>query len=390
MSYEAGNTGIAGDGDEVPKLRLLDEVRRRLRVKHYSLRTETVYVGWVKRFILANGKRHPREMGGLEVEQFLSKLAVEGQVAASTQNQALSALLFLYREVLAIELPWMEGVVRAKRPRRLPTVLSRGEIQSLLTQLDGRPWLLVSLLYGTGMRLMECLRLRVKDVDFARNEITVRDGKGGKDRRTVLPKSLVEPLQREVERARSLHAEDLLAGFGAVWLPHALARKYPNAPREFGWQYMFPSAHRSEDPRDGSTRRHHFDDGTLSRALKNARLRAGIDKPVSAHTLRHSFATHMIEAGYDIRTVQELLGHKDVATTQIYTHVLNRGAGGVMSPLDRCSETPAAYLDSLDRSDSEARAQPAASGSAAKWSDAASSAGPAPPGYGPAHPVVAA
>ena len=193
MSYEAGNTGIAGDGDEVPKLRLLDEVRRRLRVKHYSLRTETVYVGWIRRFILANGKRHPREMGVLEVEQFLSRLAVEGQVAASTQNQALSALLFLYREVLAIELPWMEGVVRAKRPRRLPTVLSRGEIQALLTQLDGRPWLLASLLYGTGMRLMECLRLRVKDVDFARNEITVRDGKGGKDRRTVLPKSLLDP-----------------------------------------------------------------------------------------------------------------------------------------------------------------------------------------------------
>jgi integron integrase len=353
MSYEAGNAVTAGDGEEAPKLRLLDEVRRRLRVKHYSLRTETVYVGWIKRFIIANGKRHPKEMGVLEVEQFLSTLAVEGQVAASTQNQALSALLFLYREVLAIELPWMEGVVRAKRPRRLPTVLSRGEIQALLTQLDGRPWLLVSLLYGTGMRLMECLRLRVKDVDFARNEITVRDGKGGKDRRTVLPKSLVEPLQREVERAQALHADDLLAGFGAVWLPHALARKYPNAPRDFGWQYVFPAKERSVDPRDGIERRHHFDDGMLSRALKAARLRAGISKPLSAHTLRHSFATHMIEAGYDIRTVQELLGHKDVATTQIYTHVLNRGAGGVMSPLDRCAETPAGYLDILIRKDDE-------------------------------------
>ena len=353
MSYGAGNAGKAGGGDEVPKLRLLDEVRRRLRVKHYSLRTETVYVGWIKRYILANGKRHPREMGVLEVEQFLSTLAVEGQVAASTQNQALSALLFLYREVLAIELPWMEGVVRAKRPRRLPTVLSRGEIQALLTQLDGRPWLLVSLLYGTGMRLMECLRLRVKDVDFARNEITVRDGKGGKDRRTVLPKSLVESLQREVERAQALHADDLLAGFGVVWLPHALARKYPNAPRDFGWQYVFPAKERSIDPRDGIERRHHVDDGMLSRALKAARLRAGISKPLSAHTLRHSFATHMIEAGYDIRTVQELLGHKDVATTQIYTHVLNRGAGGVMSPLDRCAETPAGYLDILIHHDGE-------------------------------------
>ncbi len=355
MSYDresgvisAGETGDA----ESPKPRLLEEVRRRLRVKHYSLRTEGAYIGWIKRFVAANGRRHPRDLGVGEIEAFLSTLAVQGQVAASTQNQALSALLFLYREVLAIDLPWMENVVRAKRPRRLPVVLSRGEVQALLMRLDGRTWVLASLLYGTGMRLMEGLRLRVKDVDFARNEVTVRNGKGGKDRRTVLPKSLLEPLQREVERARSLHAEDLLAGFGAVWLPHALARKYPNAPREFGWQYVFPSAHRSVDPRDGTTRRQHFDDGALSRALRNARVSAGIDKPVSAHTLRHSFATHMIEAGYDIRTVQELLGHKDVATTQIYTHVLNRGAGGVMSPLDRCNESPAPYFESItDRSD---------------------------------------
>ena len=314
---------------------LFDEVRRVLRLKHYSMRTEVVYVGWIRRFIVANGRTHPRSMGATEVERFLSSLAVDGQVAASTQNQALSALLFLYKEVLGIELPWMEDVTRAKRPRRLPTVLSRGEVQDLLAQLDGRPWLLSSLLYGTGLRLMECLRLRVKDVDFARNEITVRNGKGGKDRRTVLPKSLVEPLQRELERARSLHVADLQAGFGAVYLPHALSRKYPNAEREFGWQFVFPSPKRSLDPRDGVERRHHFDDGTLSRALKSACRRAGIVKPVSAHTLRHSFATHMIEAGYDIRTVQELLGHKDVATTQIYTHVLNRGAGGVVSPLDR-------------------------------------------------------
>ncbi|MFC3552455.1 integron integrase [Lysobacter cavernae] len=315
--------------------RLLEEVTRVIRLKHYSRRTETVYLGWVRRFILANGKRHPRDMGAAEIERFLSTLAVEGQVAASTQNQALSALLFLYREVLGIQLPWLEDVTRAKRARRLPTVLSRGEVQALLAQLDGRPWLLASLLYGTGLRLMECLRLRVKDVDFARSEITVRNGKGGKDRRTVLPKSLVEPLQRELERARSLHEGDLQAGFGAVHLPYALARKYPNAEREFGWQYMFPSPKRSVDPREGIERRHHFDDGTLSRALKAACRRADIVKPVSAHTLRHSFATHMIEAGYDIRTVQELLGHKDVATTQIYTHVLNRGAGGVLSPLDR-------------------------------------------------------
>ena len=314
---------------------LFDEVRRVLRLKHYSMRTEVVYVGWIRRFIVANGRTHPRSMGATEVERFLSSLAVDGQVAASTQNQALSALLFLYKEVLGIELPWMEDVTRAKRPRRLPTVLSRGEVQDLLAQLDGRPWLLSSLLYGTGLRLMECLRLRVKDVDFARNEITVRNGKGGKDRRTVLPKSLVEPLQRELERARSLHVADLQAGFGAVYLPHALSRKYPNAEREFGWQFVFPSPKRSLDPRDGVERRHHFDDGTLSRALKSACRRAGIVKPVSAHTLRHSFATHMLEAGYDIRTVQELLGHKDVATTQVYTHVLNRGPAGVLSPLDR-------------------------------------------------------
>ncbi len=274
-------------------------------------------------------------MGGTDVERFLSHLATEGHVAASTQNQALAALLFLYREVLRIELPWMENVVRAKRSQHVPTVLSREEVQRLLANMEGRRWLLASLLYGTGMRLMECLRLRVKDVDFARNEITVRDGKGGKDRRTVLPKSLVEPLQREVERARMLHAADLAAGFGAVELPHALARKYPNAPCDFGWQYVFPSVQRSIDPRDGVERRHHFDDAILARALKKARSRADILKPLSAHTLRHSFATHMLESGYDIRTVQELLGHKDVATTQIYTHVLNRGAGGVLSPLDR-------------------------------------------------------
>ncbi len=335
MSYPPQSAGFAGEGAGAPKPRLFDEVRTRLRVKHYSLRTEKVYLGWIRRFILFSGKRHPRELGAAEIEAFLSQLAVQGEVAASTQNQALSALLFLYREVLDLPLPWLEHVVRAKRPQRVPTVLAREEVQRLLALLDGRPWLLASLLYGTGLRLMECLRLRVKDVDFARNEITVRNGKGGKDRRTMLPRSLVEPLQREVERARALHEADLLAGFGSVALPHALARKYPNAAREFGWQYLFPSVQRARDPRDGVERRHHFDDGVLSRALKRACRRAGIVKPVSAHTLRHSFATHLLETGYDIRTVQELLGHKDVATTQIYTHVLNRGAGGVLSPLDR-------------------------------------------------------
>jgi integron integrase len=315
--------------------RLIDEVRRRLRLKHYSIRTETAYLGWIRRFIRVNGLRHPREMGVVEIEVFLSTLATRDKVAASTQNQALSALLFLYREVLGMELAWVEQVVRAKRPKRLPVVLAQAEVQRLLAQMDGRTWLIASLLYGTGMRLMECLRLRVKDVDFARRAITVREGKGGKDRQTVLPTSLAEPLQREIERARILHAEDLAAGFGETWLPHALARKYPNAAREFGWQFVFPAPKRSFDPRGGAQRRHHFNDGVLSRALRRARMRAGIEKPVSAHTLRHCFATHLIEASYDIRTVQELLGHKDVATTQIYTHVLNRGAGGVLSPLDR-------------------------------------------------------
>lgn len=315
--------------------RLLDEVRRVLRLKHYSSRTETTYVAWIRRFILANDKRHPRDMGEAEVERFLSALAVEGKVAAATQNQALAALLFLYKQVLLIDLPWMEGVVRAKRSIHVPTVLSREEITRVLGRMEGRPWLLASLLYGTGMRLMEVLRLRIKDVDFGRNEITVRDGKGGKDRRTMLPRSLVEPLQRELERARLMHDCDVHDGFGEVWMPHALARKYPAAPREVGWQYVFPSPKRSIDPRDGKQRRHHFDDALLSRALKKACREANVAKPVSAHTLRHSFATHLLEAGYDIRTVQELLGHKDVATTQIYTHVLNRGGHGVLSPLDR-------------------------------------------------------
>ena len=335
MSYSP-QSGVLKRAGSIPRgPRLLDEVRRHLRVKRYSLRTEAAYVGWIWRFILANGRRHPRELGGPEVEAFLSQLAVRRNVAASTQNQALSALLFLYRVVLGFDLPWMENVVRARRSRHVPTVLSREEVQRLLAHMEGRPWLLASLLYGTGMRLMECLRLRVKDVDFARNEITVRNGKGGRDRRTMLPRSLVEPLQREVERARVLHTVDIAAGFGATWLPNALARKYPNAARDFGWQYLFPASRRSIDPHGGDERRQHVDDATLARALKGARQRSGIVKPLSAHTLRHSFATHLLETGYDIRTVQELLGHKDVATTQIYTHVLNRGAGGVLSPLDR-------------------------------------------------------
>ena len=315
--------------------RLLDQVRIRCRTKHYSIRTERAYVGWARRFILANNRRHPSELGLAEVEAFLSALAVRDDVAASTQNQALSALLFLYKEVLGVELPWVGSVTRAKRPKRLPVVLTHEEVRSLLALLDGQVALMASLLYGAGMRLMESVRLRVKDVDFGRREIVVRNGKGGKDRRVPLPRKLEAGLQAQIERVRVLHARDLAEGFGEVWLPHALSRKYPTAARESGWQYVFPASRLSGDPRGGTRRRHHVDEAVLQRAVKSARVAAGIDKPATCHTLRHSFATHLLESGHDIRTVQELLGHKDVATTQIYTHVLGRGAGGVLSPLDR-------------------------------------------------------
>lgn len=274
-------------------------------------------------------------MGAREVERFLTNLAVRRHVSASTQNQALSALLFLYREVLQQELPWLDGIQRAKRPKRLPVVLSREEVAALLGEMEGVTWLMASLLYGAGLRLMECVRLRVQDVDFVRREITVRRGKGGKDRRTMLPASSIAALQDQMAEARRVHQRDLDAGFGAVWLPDALARKYPGAAREWAWQYVFPASARSVDPRSGATGRHHADETVLQRAVKHAVRRAGITKPATCHTLRHSFATHLIEAGYDIRTVQELLGHKDVSTTQIYTHVLNRGGNGVQSPLDR-------------------------------------------------------
>jgi len=300
-----------------------------------SIRTEEAYVGWVRRFIFANDKRHPRELGAREVEAFLTHLAMHGRVAASTQNQALSALLFLYREVLQQELPWMENIRRAKRSERLPVVLSREEVAALLDEMNGVTWLMASLLYGAGLRLMECVRLRVQDVDFVRREITVRQGKGGKDRRTMLPAIIVDALQGQLAEARRVHERDLAAGFGAVWLPNALARKYPNAAREWAWQYVFPASSRSIDPRSSVERRHHLDETVLQRAVKQAVRRARIDKPATCHTLRHSFATHLLEAGHDIRTIQELLGHKDVSTMQIYTHVLNRGGRGVLSPLDR-------------------------------------------------------
>ncbi|WP_281383396.1 integron integrase [Pseudoxanthomonas broegbernensis] len=314
---------------------MLDRVRARMRRLGMARRTEDAYVGWIRRFILANGRRHPDAMGRAEVEAFLTGLAVRGQVAASTQNQALAALLFLYREVLGRELPWMEDIRRAKRPQRLPSVLTMDEVGRVLACMEGRHWLMAALLYGTGMRLMECVRLRIKDVDFGRGEIVVRHGKGGKDRRTVLPQALREVLLAQVDEARRVHARDLEAGFGEVRLPDALARKYPHAARETGWQYLFPASRRSVDPRGGAVRRHHVDEKGLQRAVKAACRQAGLAKPASCHTFRHSFATHLLERGQDIRTVQELLGHKDVATTQIYTHVLGRGASGVRSPLDR-------------------------------------------------------
>lgn len=337
MSYRQKDGVVtgAGDGKVASSPRLLDMVRARCRRLNYSVRTERAYAGWIRRFVLANDKRHPRELGAQEVEKFLTDLAVRGNVAASTQNQALSALIFLYREVLGMDLPWMENVTRAKRPQRLPVVLSRAEVERLLTMIDGEVWLMAALLYGSGMRLMECMRLRVKDIDFERRQITIRDGKGAKDRQVPLPDGVRDRLKTAVERVRILHAQDLVEGHGMVWLPGALSRKYPNAEREFAWQYVFPARSLSVDPRSGVTRRHHVDEAILQRAIKMARKRAGIDKPVTPHVLRHSFATHLLEFGADLRTIQALLGHKDVATTQIYTHVLNRGAGGVLSPLDR-------------------------------------------------------
>jgi len=316
--------------------RLLEQVRDRLRVKHYSIRTETAYIGWVRRYIHFHGKRHPAEMGRLEVEAFLTSLAVERNVSAATQNQALSALLFLYKEVLGIELPWLDDVTRAKKPARLPTVLTQEETSALLGQLQGGEiTLIVNLLYGSGLRLLEALRLRVKDVDLSRRELLVRDGKGGKDRVTMIAAQLVEPLRLQMAQRKLIHDEDLLKGRGDVWLPNALAAKYPAAPHSFGWQYVFAAAAYSVDPRGGEVRRHHIDEKRVQRAVKRAAEMAGLFKIVSPHTLRHSFATHLLESGYDIRTVQELLGHSDVSTTMIYTHVLNRGGRGVASPLDR-------------------------------------------------------
>ena len=321
--------------DGAPPPRLLDRLRTEIRTRHYSIRTESAYVDWARRFIYFHNKRHPQDMGAAEVGAFLSYLATERDVSAATQGQAKSALLFLYGQVLQVELPWLKEVVSARTQRKLPVVLTPTEVRALLLEVSGTTGLVASLLYGTGMRLMEGLRLRVKDVEFERRELIVRDGKGGKDRVTVLPENLMLPLRDQLMQAKLRHDTDLRDGVSGVWLPDALAVKYPRAASSWGWQWVFPSPALSTDPRTGVVRRHHLYEQSVQRAVAGAARRAGIIKPCTPHVLRHSFATHLLQAGYDIRTVQELLGHAEVSTTMIYTHVMNRGGRGVRSPLDQ-------------------------------------------------------
>lgn len=322
-------------GSPPPKPRLLDRVRQALRLRHYSPRTEQAYVHWILRYIRFHDLRHPSEMGAEEVSRFLSSLAVQGRVAASTQNQALAALLFLYRHVLDVELPWLDDVVRARRPRRLPVVLSRDEVRAILSQLHGPTRLMASLLYGAGLRLLECARLRIKDVDFSQHLVLVRAGKGDRDRTTLLPAFVERPLAAHLRTVRRQFDTDLAAGAGWVELPTALARKYPNAGREWPWQWVFPATRFYHHPPTGQRRRHHLHETVLQRAIHTAVRTTQIPKRATCHTLRHSFATHLLEDGYDIRTIQRLLGHKDIRTTMLYTHVLTQGPHGVRSPLDK-------------------------------------------------------
>jgi integron integrase len=317
-----------------PPRKLLDRVRDTLRLKHYSYRTEQTYVDWIRRFILFHNKRHPQDMGVPEIEAFLTHLAVQGKVAAPTQNQAFSALLFLYRHVLQIELDQRINALRAKPSTYLPTVLTPTEVRAIFAQLRGECGLLLQLLYGSGLRLREGLNLRIKDLDFAQHQVVIYNAKGGKSRVTPLPETLVKPLHQHLNRVQQLHQHDLANGYGSVELPYALERKYPNADRQWVWQYVFPSMGLSKDPRSGIVRRHHLHETTVQKALKQAVRSADIPKKVSCHTFRHSFATHLLQSSYDIRTIQELLGHKDLKTTMIYTHVLNQGGRGVRSPLD--------------------------------------------------------
>jgi len=316
------------------KKKLLIQLRDEIRTRHYSIRTEEAYTQWVKRFILFHNKRHPAEMGADEISSFLTHLAVYERVAASTQNQALNAIIFLYKEVLKLELNNLSNLIRAKRPEKLPVVLNKDEIEKILPNLDGVYHLIAGLLYGSGLRLLECLRMRVQDIDYKYKEITIRDGKGGKDRITILPASYTETLKLHLKKVKIIHQQDLKEGNGEVFLPNALERKYPYAPKSWGWQYVFPASKLSNDPRSNKIRRHHLTESMVQKKLKFAVRKAGVMKPATPHTLRHSFATHLLKNGYDIRTVQELLGHKDVKTTMIYTHVLNRGGFAVKSPVD--------------------------------------------------------
>ncbi|VAW77890.1 Integron integrase IntIPac [hydrothermal vent metagenome] len=310
----------------------LQQLREAIRVKHYSIRTEQAYVGWAKRFILFHNKRHPKEMAEPEVCEYLSHLAIQKNVAASTQNQALNAIVFMYKHVIERPLEKLDSV-RAKKPERLPVVLTQNEVRELFRALEMKHYLPVAILYGSGLRLMECIRLRVKDLDFEHCAVTVRDGKGGKDRVTTLAHELIAPLECHLCQVRNIHEKDLTDGYGDVYLPHALSRKYINAGNEWAWQYVFPASRRNEDPRSGLIRRHHINESSIQKAVKAAVRKANINKPASCHTLRHSFATHLLERGMDIRTVQEQLGHKDLRTTQIYTHVIQRGGNAVLSPL---------------------------------------------------------
>ena len=319
----------------MPERKLLDQVRDVARFRHLSLRTEETYRSWIKRYILFHQKRHPRELDEQAVSSFLTHLAVNERVSASTQNQAFNALLFLYRQVLKMDAPKIEGVARARISRKLPVVFTKQEAAAMLSAMTGLPHLIAALLYGSGLRIMEAVRLRIKDLDFSRNEIRLRDGKGERDRITMLPQAIKEPLRQQIVRVRQLHQRDLQKGYGEVYLPYALDRKYTQAAREFAWQYLFPADKLSIDPRSGKVRRHHLSEQIVQRAVKTALRKAGVRKNGSCHSFRHSFATHLLEDGYDIRTVQELLGHKDVRTTMIYTHVLNRGGRGVRSPLDQ-------------------------------------------------------
>jgi integron integrase len=318
--------------------KLLDQVRSVLRVKHYSYRTERSYISWIKRYINFNNKTHPKDLDGKDISKFISHLALKEKVSSNTQNQALCALVFLYKQVFGLDMGEFPEIQWAKKPKKIPVVFSKSEVQTVLKNLNGIHWLMAMLLYGSGLRLNECLQLRVKDIDFEYKQLTVRDGKGDKDRVTILPNKLINPLKDQIEYVKGLFEKDIEKGYDSVYLPFALERKYPNASKELGWRFVFPSDNISRDPRSGKRRRHHLNESVLPKAVRRAIKKSGITKQASSHTFRHSFATHLLEEGYDIRTVQELLGHSNVNTTMIYTHVMNKGVMGVKSPADKIKD----------------------------------------------------